>query len=80
MDAQGQALMAEGLVRTRYTFPVNFSRHPTLSLPCGFDSEGMPVSVQLVARHFAEEVLCRVGHAYEQATSWQTARPPLLTD
>jgi len=80
MDAQGQALMAEGLVRTRYTFPLNFSRHPTLSLPCGFDSEGMPVSVQLVARHFAEEVLCRVGHAYEQATSWHTARPPLLTD
>jgi amidase len=46
MDAQGNARMAEGLVRTRYTFPWNFSRHPTLSLPCGFDSEGMPVSLQ----------------------------------
>jgi amidase len=80
MDAQGNARMAEGLVRTRYTFPWNFSRHPTLSLPCGFDSEGMPVSLQLVARHFAEEVLCRVGSAYEQATSWHTVRPPLLTD
>jgi amidase len=80
MDAQGNALMAEGLVRTRYTYPFNFSRNPTLSLPCGFDSEGMPVSLQLVARHFAEEVLCRVGHAYEQATSWHIARPPLLTD
>ena len=80
MDAQGQARMAEGLVRTRYTFPWNFSRHPTLSLPCGFDREGLPVSLQLVARHFAEEVLCRVGSAYEQATSWHTVRPPLLTD
>lgn len=80
MDAQGNALMAEGLVRTRYTYPFNFSRNPTLSLPCGFDSEGMPVSLQLVARHFAEEVLCRVGHVYEQATPWHTAQPPLLTD
>jgi len=80
MDAQGNARMAEGLVRTRYTFPWNFSRHPTLSLPCGFDREGLPVSLQLVARHFAEEVLCRVGAAYEQATAWHTVRPPLLTD
>jgi amidase len=80
MDTQGNALMAEGLVRTRYTFPWNFSRHPTLALPCGFDREGLPVSLQLVARHFAEEVLCRVGAAYEQATSWHTVRPPLLTD
>jgi amidase len=80
MDAQGNARMAEGLVRTRYTFPWNFSRHPTLSLPCGFDSEGLPVSLQLVARHFAEDVLCRVGYAYEQATSWHTIAPPLLTD
>jgi Asp-tRNA(Asn)/Glu-tRNA(Gln) amidotransferase A subunit family amidase len=40
----------------------------------------MPESLQLVARHFAEEVLCRVGSAYEQATSWHTVRPPLLTD
>jgi amidase len=78
MDAQGNAWMAEGLVRTRYTFPWNFSRHPTLLLPCGFDSEGLPVSLQLVARHFAEAVLCRVGAAYEQATSWHTVRPPLL--
>lgn len=77
MDAQGNALMAAGLVRPRYTFPFNFSRHPTLSLPCGFDREGMPVSLQLVARHFAEATLCRVGQAYEQATTWHTEQPPL---
>lgn len=80
MDEHGNALMSEGLVRTRYTFPFNFSRHPTLSLPCGFDSAGMPVSLQLVARHFAEETLCRVGQAYEQATTWHTAQPPLLAE
>jgi len=80
MDAQGNALMTEGLVRARYTYPFNFSRNPTLSLPCGLDSEGMPVSLQLVGRHFAEDILCRVGHAYEQATTWHRTQPPLLSD
>jgi amidase len=80
MDAQGNALMADGLVRSRYTYPFNFSRNPTLSLPCGIDHEGMPVSLQLVARHFAEDILCRVGYAYEQATTWHCAQPPLLGD
>jgi amidase len=80
MDTQGNALMTEGLVRARYTYPFNFSRNPTLSLPCGLDSEGMPVSLQLVARHFAEDILCRVGHAYEQATTWHQMQPPLLRD
>lgn len=80
MDAQGNALMAEGLVRARYTFPFNFSRNPTLSLPCGLDSAGLPISLQLVGRHFAEDVLCRVGHAYEQATTWHTMQPPLLAE
>jgi amidase len=72
MDAQGNAVMQEGYVRTRYTYPYNYSRNPTLSLPCGFDRDGMPISLQLVGRHFAEASLCSVGHAYEQATSWRT--------
>src|SRR5262249_4094348 len=80
MDAQGNALMMEGLVRSRYTYPFNFGRNPTLRAAWGSDSGGPPVGRNWVARHFAEEALCRVGHAYEQATSWHTARPPLLTD
>jgi amidase len=71
MDAKGNALLQEGYVRTRYTYPYNFSRNPTLSLPCGFDRDGLPISLQLVGRHFDEAGLCRVGHAYEQATSWR---------
>ncbi|MCE7985914.1 MAG: amidase [Caldilinea sp. CFX5] len=78
MDAQGNAILQEGYVRTRYTYVFNFSRNPTLSLPCGFDSNGLPISLQFVGRHFEEDLLCRVGHAYEQATEWHTRRPPLL--
>ncbi len=72
MDDKGNAVLQEGYVRTRYTYPYNFSRNPTLSLPCGFDGEGLPVSLQLIGAHFDEVRLCQVGHAYEQTTSWHT--------
>jgi amidase len=58
-----------------HTQPFNFSGSPTLSVPCGFSAEGLPLSVQLVGRRLSESVLCRVGHAYEQATQWHLAHP-----
>jgi amidase len=61
----------------RFTAPFNFSGSPTLSLPCGFSNHGLPYSLQLVARHGEEALLCRVGHVYEQATEWHRRRPPL---
>ncbi len=61
----------------RFTAPFNFSGSPTLSVPCGFTDDGLPHSLQLVAAHGAEAVLCRVGDAYERATEWHLRRPPL---
>ena len=78
MDASGLPLIQPGYVRARYTYPYNFSRHPTLSLPCGFDEARLPISLQLVGRHFGEDLICRVGHVYEQATAWHKAMPTLL--
>lgn len=80
MDASGVAILQPGYARTRYTYPFNFSRNPTLSLPCGFDGDGLPVSLQLVGRHFEEATLCRAGHAYEQAAGWQLNPPLLVSD
>jgi amidase len=61
----------------RFTAPYNFNGTPTLALPCGFSRGGLPLSLQFVGRHFEEALLCRVGHAYEQATSWHTLQPPV---
>jgi amidase len=55
--------------------PFNFSGSPTLSVPCGFSADGLPLSVQFVGRRLGESVLCRVGHAYEQATQWHLRHP-----
>ncbi len=58
-----------------HTQPFNFSGSPTLSVPCGFSADGLPLSVQFVGRRLSESVLCRIGHAYEQATPWHLNHP-----
>jgi aspartyl-tRNA(Asn)/glutamyl-tRNA(Gln) amidotransferase subunit A len=57
--------------------PFNLTGLPTLALPCGFTSLGLPLSLQLAGRPFDEGMVLRVGHAYEQATPWHTRRPPV---
>ena len=57
--------------------PFNITGSPTLALPCGFSSSGLPLSLQLAGRPFDETTVLRVGHAYEQATAWHTRRPPV---
>lgn len=63
----------------RFTAPFDYSGAPTISLPCGLNSENLPLplSVQLVGKHLSEALLCRAGHAFEQATNWHTLRPPI---
>ncbi len=62
----------------RFTAPFDFSGSPTITLPSGIDQAGMPLSLQLVGRHLGEDLLCRAGHAFQQATDWHTRRPPGL--
>ena len=50
---------------------------PALSVPCGFDRNGLPIGLQLMGRSLEEARLLQLGHAYEQATEWHKARPDL---
>lgn len=61
---------------TRNTLPLNVAGLPCLSLPCGFDADGLPVGLQLIGRPFDEPTLLRAGHAYQGATDWHQRRPP----
>jgi aspartyl-tRNA(Asn)/glutamyl-tRNA(Gln) amidotransferase subunit A len=61
----------------RFTFPFNMSGQPALSLPCGFSMSGLPIGLQLAGRHLDEPTILRVGHAYQQATTWHLRRPVL---
>ncbi len=62
---------------TSYTAVFDFTGAPTLSLPCGFSYSGLPLSLQLVARHEQELLLCQAGFAYEGVTDWHERHPPL---
>jgi aspartyl-tRNA(Asn)/glutamyl-tRNA(Gln) amidotransferase subunit A len=57
--------------------PFNLTGSPTLALPCGFSSSGLPLSLQLAGRPFEEGTVLQIGHAYERATQWHTRRPPV---
>ena len=61
----------------RFTVPFDYNGAPTLSVPCGMNSEGLPLSIQFVGRHLTEPLLCRVGHAYEIATPWHNLHPDI---
>lgn len=58
------------------TIAFNLTGQPALSLPCGFEN-GLPLGAQLVANIGAEDMLCQVGHAFEQSTDFSVQRPPL---
>jgi amidase len=63
--------------RLRFTAPFDLSGHPTLTLPGGMTSDGVPVGFQIVSRAFDEAGILAAGHAYQQATDWHSRRPPL---
>ena len=61
----------------RFTAPFNFSGSPTITLPNGSDSAGMPLSMQVVGPHLSEDVLVRVAQAFQYVTDWHKRRPPV---
>ena len=66
---------ARDLKFQRFTVPFDYNGAPTLSVPCGVNSEGLPLSIQFVGKHLTEPLLCRVGDAYERATPWSDLHP-----
>ncbi|CDM93174.1 MAG: Asp-tRNA(Asn)/Glu-tRNA(Gln) amidotransferase subunit GatA [Limnospira sp. PMC 1291.21] len=57
------------------TIPVNLAGLPAISVPCGFDSQGLPIGMQLIGKVLGESRLFEVAHAYEQATPWHKHNP-----
>ncbi len=58
------------------TIPVNLAGIPALNIPCGM-ADGMPVGLQIMGKPFGEDLIMRVGDAYQQATTWHTMRAEL---
>ncbi len=57
------------------TIPANMAGLPAISLPCGFDSEGLPIGLQLITNVLEEPRLLQVAHHYEGAARVMENRP-----
>jgi aspartyl-tRNA(Asn)/glutamyl-tRNA(Gln) amidotransferase subunit A len=60
-----------------FTLPANLAGICGVSLPCGFDGEGLPIGLQLLGPAFGEPAILRAAYAYEQATEWHKRSPAL---
>lgn len=59
------------------TIPVNLAGLPGISIPCGFDEQGLPIGLQLIGKVLREDQLLQVAYAYEQATTWHLRQPEI---
>ena len=79
----GGALPVEEYVaapRSPFTRFFNLTGQPSLSLPCGFDSNGMPLGLMVSGRRFDDATVLKVAAAYERSTTWHQRRPPARGD
>ena len=58
-----------------YTIPANLAGLPGMSLPCGFDTRGLPIGLQLVGNYFSEAKMLNVAHQYQRTTDWHARAP-----
>jgi aspartyl-tRNA(Asn)/glutamyl-tRNA(Gln) amidotransferase subunit A len=72
---EGSDAIAQARQLTRFTAPFNLTGLPALSIPCGFDSKGLPIGLQLVSGAWKESSVLRAGRALENATNWHNLPP-----
>lgn len=77
LKANPDKLRPQELLMLRNTRPFNVWGIPTISVPCGFMKDGMPIGLQLAAAPWHGIVLLQAAQAYEQATEWHKKGPDL---
>ena len=67
----------ELLYLLKNTFPFSSLGWPSVSVPCGFSGDGLPLGLQISAAQGTDDVALRVAYAYERATEWHRRLPPI---
>ncbi|UCH27008.1 MAG: amidase [Trueperaceae bacterium] len=70
-------LFGTGAVAGHHSRVFSLAGVPALSVPCGFDADGLPLGLHVAGRYFDETAVLRVAHAYGKANTWSRNRPPL---
>jgi aspartyl-tRNA(Asn)/glutamyl-tRNA(Gln) amidotransferase subunit A len=58
-----------------FTVAGNLTGSPAISIPCGFDRNGLPIGLQLQGNYFSESLILDVAHRFQQATDWHRREP-----
>jgi aspartyl-tRNA(Asn)/glutamyl-tRNA(Gln) amidotransferase subunit A len=74
-EASNMSPTPAGEVWLRNTRPFNAYGLPTISIPCGFTSAGLPIGLQIAGPRFGEGRVLAFAHAFEQATNWHQRVP-----
>jgi aspartyl-tRNA(Asn)/glutamyl-tRNA(Gln) amidotransferase subunit A len=78
-EASNMSPAPAGEIWLRNTRPFNAYGLPTISIPCGFTSAGLPIGLQIAGPRFGEGRVLAFAHAFEQGTDWHK-RAPTLAD
>jgi len=62
------------------TVSINIAGLPAISIPCGVDSKGLPIGMQLIGNKFAEETIIKAAHAYERKTNFRNNYKPTFKE
>ncbi len=71
------SLESEPPQRPSFTNAANVTGLPAISVPCGFSGSGLPLGLQIMSRAFDEQLILRIGKAYEDVTSWHAQHPAI---
>lgn len=61
----------------KYTAPASIAGVPAITIPCGFDVNGLPIGMQLMGKQFSETTLLRIAFTFEQNTDYHIKRPAI---
>jgi aspartyl-tRNA(Asn)/glutamyl-tRNA(Gln) amidotransferase subunit A len=65
------------VVGPSFSGPWNLTGLPAVAVPCGFSASGLPVSMQIVGKPFAEDIVLLVADAYQRVTDWHLRKPAM---
>ena len=69
-DDPRETTFARAFEMVANTAPFDVTGHPAMAIPCG-RSDGLPISMMFVGKHFDEMMIYKVAHAFEQAGDWE---------
>ena len=77
IDTNMDNYLAHNLLYLRNTSIGNVLNFCGLSVPCGFTKIGLPIGLLIYGKPFQEDLILRIGYAYQQATDWHRRKPDL---